>query len=268
MAYETISSFQNSKIKQAKKLHDKRHRQQSGLFAVDDARDLARALANGYAVVYALFSPGLATPEEQARAADLPQVYEVTPELMQKASYRQNPGGLMAVLRQQPPAGYAAAVQVTAQHILALVGLEKPGNVGALLRTADAAGFTAIFLVDTALDIYNPNIIRSSTGACFLRNLYQLSSTEAQAIFRDNGYQVVAAHLAGDTSLFALDLRRKSAIVLGTEDRGLPEAWVAACDRLVRIPMVGQLADSLNVSVSGAIFMYEALRQQQLGDGF
>src|SRR5262249_28719107 len=147
------------------------------------------------------------------------------------------------------------------RHILALVDLRKPGNIGALLRTADAAGFGTILLVDSALDIYNPNIIRSSTGACFLENIYCVSTEQALQYLRSGGYRLIAGHLEGTRSLYDVDFREKSALILGTEDTGLSAVWRDHCDDLVKIPVVGEVTDSLNVSVAGAVFMYEALRQ-------
>jgi len=264
---QQITSFQNSKIKLANKLVSKRHREKEGLFLVDYARDLKRALANGYAVEYAFYSDVLATDEDQALLGDIEptSLYEISDALMEKASYRQNPGGLVAVMRQKAMLTAADAGLVDSPHLLALVDLRKPGNIGALLRTADAAGIDMICLVDSVLDIYNPNIIRASTGTVFLGNIYQMSRDEAFAFFEDKAIAIVAAHLEGEKSLYDLDFnRQRTAIVLGTEDKGLDEIWVNQCDELVNIPMVGQVADSLNVSVSGAVFMYEALRQRQM----
>lgn len=258
--YATITSFQNPKVKLAQKLLEKRQREEEKLFVVDAARDLARALAQGYEAAYILYSPTTATPDEHALiATPSSPVYQVTPDILAKASYRENPGGLVAVLRQPEP---PALTRLQATHILALVDLRKPGNIGALLRTADAAGFGGILLIDTALDLYNPNIIRSSTGACFLGNIYTATAAEAIAFLRGAGYQLIAAHLAGTASIFDVDLRPKSALILGAEADGLSALWVEACDQLVKIPMQGQITDSLNVSVSGAILMYEALRQR------
>ncbi len=258
--YEAITSFQNNKIKLAQKLRDKHYRERERLFMVDYVRDFERALQQGYDVEFLLFSPTTANQDEKAVVEALNQViYTVTPDILSKASYRENPGGIVAVLRQKPIQTSVEAI--TAQHILALVDLRKPGNIGALLRTADAAGFTAIILVDTTLDLYNPNIIRSSTGACFLGNIYSASSMSALNFFKQANYQLVAGHLEGQTTLFDVNFRQKTVLVLGTEDTGLRTVWADNCDHLVKIPMMGQLTDSLNVSVSGAIFMYEALRQ-------
>lgn len=263
---ERISSFQNSKIKLANKLVSKRHREKNGLFLVDYVRDLARALKQNYEVEFAFFCPELATEDDVAILGQLndSNVYEVSRDLMEKASYRQNPSGLVAVIQQKPSLTMADAEKIQSGHILALVDVQKPGNIGALLRTANAAGFNMICLINSVLDIYNPNIIRASTGTVFLDNIYQMTSAEALDFFQRQKIAIVATHLSGNRSLYDLDFNtQRTAIVLGTEDEGLDEIWVKHCDALVKIPMIGQVADSLNVSVSGAIFMYEALRQSQ-----
>lgn len=262
---QPISSFQNPKIKLANKLLNKRSREEEKLFLVDYARDLERALEHGYQVEFAFFCPTLASDEEKALLAKLDDshVYELSRDLMAKASYRENPNGLVAIMQQKAPLGLKEAKTNQSPHILALVDLRKPGNIGALLRTADASGIGMICLIDTSLDLYNPNVIRASTGAVFLENIYQMSSAEAVDFFKQEKISIVAAHLAGQKSLYDLDFNaQRTAIVLGTEDEGLNEQWVYHCDALVKIPMMGSLADSLNVSVSGAIFMYEALRQR------
>jgi TrmH family RNA methyltransferase len=265
--FHPITSAQNSKIKQIKKLRDRRGRERDNLFVIDDGRDLARALDCDFTVRYALYCPALADETDNTLLDQIPadRVYEVAASLMQKASYRQNPGGLLAVMEQKRSLD-ADALRETLRKsdspILALVDLRKPGNIGALLRTADASGFGIVCLVDTALDLYNPNIIRSSTGACFLDNVYTLSTEDALAIFREHGYALVAAAVDGENELFETDLRGKVAIALGTEDQGLDPTWQHHADLRVKIPMVGVLSDSLNVSVSVAIFMFEVLRQR------
>ncbi|MBZ0306960.1 MAG: RNA methyltransferase, partial [Anaerolineae bacterium] len=183
--------------------------------------------------------------------------------IMQKANYRENPGPVLAVLKQKPTHTLQHINTQDIPLILGLVELRKPGNIGALLRTADAAGFRAIFLIDSTLDLYNPNIIRSSTGACFLDNVYPVTADEALHFFHTNDYTIAAAHPAGDSQLFATEFDSRTAVVMGTEDKGLSKFWIENCDKSVRIPMVGQITDSLNVSVSGAILMYEVLRQSE-----
>lgn len=258
---ERITSHQNPRVKLIKRLRDKKDRDREGLFVVDYERDLERALACGYEVAFALVSPAGAHLPVIAQVAT-ERVYEVTPDILEKVSYRANPSPVVAVLHQRP-ARTASDLKPedVRSPVLALVNLQKPGNIGALLRTADASGFGSVFLIDTALDRYNPNLIRSSTGACFLDNLYELDSASALEFFRRGQYLTVAAHLAGDKNLYDVDFPPRTAVVLGTEDRGLPAHWADACDLLVKIPMIGSMTDSLNVSVSGAVFMYEVLRQ-------
>ena len=264
MSRQQISSAQNNKIKLAVKLLSKRQREKTGLFLIDDARDLGRALDCGYKVDFALFCEELASQQDQEIVARITEsaVYDLSADLMKKASYRQNPGGLVAVLYQKTIPGAGDLAKESSSHLLGLVNLSKPGNIGALLRTADASGFDHICLIDSAVDLYNPNIIRASTGAVFLNHIYVMSSSDALAIFQRQNIRILAAHLDGTMDLYDYDFTaQRTAILLGAEDIGLGEFWVRQCNELVKIPMIGQMTDSLNVSVSGAIFMYEALRQ-------
>lgn len=264
--HQSITSAQNSKIKLANKLRNKRHREREGLFVIDDVRDLSRALACGYKIEFCFYCSYYASEEDIALLLTLEEldilIYDVPADLMDKAAYRQNPGGLVTVMKQKPILT-VQDVPEAESHIFGLVDLRKPGNIGALLRTADAAGVELIFLVDTSLDLYNPNIIRSSTGANFLGNIYQMSSAEAHEYCQENDIHLVAAHLDGTISLYDYDFNvQRTLIALGTEDTGLDDSWVNHSDTLLKIPMVGHLSDSLNVSVSGAVMMYEALRQR------
>lgn len=259
---EPITSTQNPKVKQVRKLRNRREREKSGLFVVDDTRDLQRALACDYRIVHAFYCAERDTDGSAGALLADQRTYTVEGDLLAKLSYRESPSPLVAVLEQKPPRTAADLETVGSRLVLGLVDLRKPGNIGALLRTADATGFTAVLLIDTALDLYNPNIIRSSTGAVFLNNIYTVTSDEALAFFHNKGYAITAAVVDGDRTLYDVDFRSQpTTVIMGTEDTGLDESWLAHCDYRVRIPMVGTLADSLNVSVSGAIFMAEALRQ-------
>jgi TrmH family RNA methyltransferase len=260
--FEHITSLQNPKIKLTNKLRSKRSRERENLFVIDELRDLQRAMAKGYAIVYLFYCPALG--ELEAGFFDALQavtVYEVPPDIMEKVSYRDNPSAIVAVLEQKPALNRDDLDRIDSPHILGLVNLLKPGNIGALMRSADAAGFGTIFLIDTSIDVYNPNIIRSSTGTCFLNNAYTLTSDEALGFFRAHGYAVVSAHPDGVKNLYDARFGAKTALILGTEDEGLSAFWLENCDETVKIPMVGETADSLNVSVSGAVLMYEVLRQ-------
>ncbi|MCY3572802.1 MAG: RNA methyltransferase [Chloroflexi bacterium] len=251
-----ITSAQNSKLKLVKRLRSKRGREAEARFVIDSQRDLRRALDCGYRVDFLLRC------RELDELGDLGcEILEVSPQLLQKVSYRDNPDGMVAVLRSQLPKGRLWLEGAEIDSALLLVGLHVPGNIGALLRSADASGCDAALLVDCALDLYNPNIIRNSTGACFLDNIYQLNVGEALEYLGSAGLEIVAADVAG-SSLYDESFAARTALVLGAEDRGLSGDWLANAHRRIRIPMAGRAADSLNVSVSGAILMFELQRQR------
>jgi TrmH family RNA methyltransferase len=256
-----ITSFQNPRIKLIKTLRDKRGREREGRFVIDNERDLARALDCGYEVDFVLY-----TPQHQPVLPNLPAhaLYEVTPDILEKASYRDNPSALVAVMVSRPLLRLADLNPTQQTLLLVLVGLEKPGNIGALLRTADAVGVDAILCVDQALDLFNPNIIRASTGASFLNNIYTANSADTIQFLHEQGYRIAATVVDGDTDLFNADFSGRVAFVMGTEDVGLSSDWVNASDQRLTIPMIGQVSDSLNVSVSGAICLYEAFRQRRI----
>ncbi len=252
-----ITSAQNSKIKLVNRLRGKRSRQQEARFAIDYERDLRRALRQGYRVDFILHCPEVAPLPDFGEV----EAHQVSAALLKRASYRENPDGMIAVMRSKPAKGLSELRAADIDQALVLVALQVPGNIGALLRTADAAGIDAVILVDVALDLYNPNVIRSSTGACFRDNVYQFSSDEALTFLKREAFHIAAADVAGERSLYELDFRAKSAIVLGAEDRGLPRDWVEAADDVLRVPMDGTVSDSLNVSVCGALILYELYRQ-------
>jgi RNA methyltransferase, TrmH family len=256
---ETITSHHNPRVKQIRRLREKSAREADGRFLIDSLRDLERALLCGYEVDYVLVTPSLLRGE--LPELDDPAVFHVPADVLQKAAYRENPDGLVAVVKTPVERGAAALETVPDAPVLGLVDLKKPGNIGALLRTADAAGFRTVFLIDSHLDLYNPNVIRSSTGAVFLGNIFRLTADEVRAFFKSRGFQVIGTHLEAAVDAYNLSYSRKTALLLGTEDVGLDSSWLPYCDEQVVIPMAGKLADSLNVSVAGAVLMYEVLRQ-------
>lgn len=259
---ELITSPQNAKFKLVNRLRGKRSREQESRFVIEYERDLQRALQQGYQIDFLLLCPELAE-KDPAEFESVKQKSHITPKLIKRLTYRENPTGIIAVLHSKRPKGLVDLQRAEPGCIIVLVDLRVPGNIGALMRTADAAGIDAVILVDCALDLYNPNIIRSSTGACFGENIYRLSAEATSEYLKRRDFQVFAADANSKTSIYDEDLRPKTALVLGAEDRGLSEFWREHCDRLVSIPMTGQLIDSLNVSVTGAIFMYEMRRQSQ-----
>ncbi len=255
-----ITSAQNSKIKLLNRLRTKRGRQEEARFVIDHQRDLQRARQQGYEIDFLLYSP------QQVDSAALPpgQAFALAPKLLERVSYRQNPDGLVAVMHSKPPQGPDALQRHAIASALVLIDLRVPGNIGALLRSADAADMDAIMLVDSALDVYNPNIIRSSTGACFRNRIFHLNAEQLLAWLNAAKPQVIAGDVAGEKRLYDIEFRQPTAILLGAEDQGLGQRWLDVADIRASIPMAGRVCDSLNVSVSGAIFMYEFFRQRQL----
>ena len=248
-------------IKLVNRLRSKRGRQREARFVIDYKRDLQRAMQRGYDIDFVLHCPEIFAAQDCLDS----ETHQLTPALFKRVSYRENPDGMLAVMHSKPPKALAQMEAADISQAIALVKLGVPGNIGALLRTADAVGMDAVILVDTAVDIYNPNVIRSSTGACFRDNIYRLRSAEALSAFKSADFQVVAADVTGSCTLYELDFRPKSVIALGSEDSGLTGDWISAADQIARIPMSGAVSDSLNVSVSGSLFMYEQYRQNQLG---
>lgn len=254
-----ITSEQNSKIKLVKRLRGRRARQSEARFVIETERDLQRARQLGYCIDFILHQSDF----DVSRSYAAVEAHQVSAALLKRISYRENPAGFVAVVKSKRAQGLPELRAARIHSALVLVDLRVPGNIGALLRTADAAAIDAVILVDTALDLYNPNVIRSSAGACFRHNVYNLSSGDARDFLVAEAFQMVAADAAGERELYEIEFDQKSAIVLGSEDRGLPLKWIEAADAVARIPMAGAVSDSLNVSVSGALFMYELHRQRR-----
>lgn len=258
---DAISSLQNPRIKQVRRLRDRHARAEEGRYVIDSQRDLARAIAAGHRVDYVLVDSALigvlsGIPAE----VQIP----VTAQVLDKASYRDNNDGIVAVMMRPEIPGAREFVRDRAHPVLGLVALEKPGNVGALLRTADAAGFGSVVLIDSVIDLFNPNVIRASTGAVFLGNVYEMTTAEAQGAFTTCGLRVYASHLEASTDAFSVRFVKNSVLLMGKEETGLPDAWTEFADERIIIPMAGRLADSLNVAAAGAVLMYEVYRQTRV----
>ena len=249
-----ITSVANPRMKRLARLARRRHRDEDGVFVVEGPRLVARALAAGF-VVEEAFGDG--TVE-----LDGLELTTVSPEVLDRVSYRDRSEGLIVVFIQQRvtleeivPAGPAL--------VLVAENLEKPGNLGAILRTADAAGVDAVVTVPGEIDLFNPNAIRASTGAVFTVPVVPATITELTAWLNRRDIALVAADPDAETSLWDVDLAGSVALMVGAEDEGLtPEAKDAA-DVMVSIPMRGSV-DSLNASVAMAILSQEALRQRSM----
>lgn len=263
MAPEPITSAQNPKIKSLLSLRDKsKQRRESGLFVVEGAREFERALQSGYRAKSVFFcsrylkDDSLAAYIESCGAS----LFEVSPAVYDRIACREGVEGVVAEM-------YAINYSLDdikfkgAPLILVMESVEKPGNIGAVLRTADAAGADAVLVCDPLTDTYNPNLIRASLGSAFSVKVVACESAEAIAWLKANDIAILTAQLQDSVPYYDTDMKRGTAIVMGTEDKGLTDLWREASDAKIRIPMNG-LMDSLNVSVSAAILCFEAIRQR------
>jgi TrmH family RNA methyltransferase len=265
VAAEKISSLQNPRIKQLVKLRDRRSRDEAGVFLVEGYREVRRALEKNVAVRELYFSPEWFLGENepallaQAEAAGA-QLVELSKEAFAKIAYRERPDGLLAVAPQWKRA--LGDLALTASPLVLVVeAIEKPGNLGTILRSADAAGCDAVIVCDPVTDIFNPNVVRASTGVLFSVPLFVEESARVQAWLRENKIYTVATTPAAEKIYSDVDLRGPLAIVMGSEQYGLSEFWLKNADLPVRIPMAGQ-ADSLNVAMATIITLFEAVRQR------
>ena len=265
MFAEKITSLQNPRVKQLVKLRDRRPRDEAGVFLVEGYREIRRALEKQVALAEIYFSPEWFLGEnepaliEQARTAGA-QVFELTKEAFAKVAYRERPDGLLAVAPQWRRA-LADLPAKTEPFYLVVEAIEKPGNLGTILRSADAAGCDAVIVCDPVTDIFNPNVVRASTGVLFSVPLVVEESVRVEAWLRKKKIRSVATTPAADTLYTAADLRGPLAVIMGSEQYGLSEFWLQHADLPVRIPMAGQ-ADSLNVAMATIITLFEAVRQR------
>ena len=255
-----ITSTQNAKVKHVVALQQKSAlRRKEGLFVVEGRRELMHCLEAGYEVAE-LFVLGDRAPLGSLESlASLSLT--VTPQVYEKMAYRGSTEGVIAVVREKHLS--LDDLQLSkAPLVMVLERVEKPGNLGAVLRSADAAKADAVIVCDPLTDLYNPNLIRSSIGAIFSVPCVACSSEECIAFLKARGIQILTAQLQDSSLYYDTDMQRGTAIVMGTESTGLTDQWRQAADAHIRIPMLGQL-DSLNVSVSAAILLFEAVRQRQ-----
>ena len=259
MEESMITSTQNAKVKHVVALQQKSAlRRKEDLFVVEGRRELMHCLEAGYEVVETFM---LADQTDLAEQDRLGNILTVSPQVYEKMAYRGSTEGVMAVVREKSLS--LEELQLgSAPLIMVLERVEKPGNLGAVLRSADAAKADAVIICDPLTDLYNPNLIRSSIGAIFSVPCVACSSEACIAFLKDHGIQILTAQLQDSSLYYDTDMLGGTAIVMGTESTGLTDVWRQAADAHIRIPMLGQL-DSLNVSVSAAILLFEAVRQRQ-----
>ena len=252
-----ITSAQNPKVKRLLALQQKSsERREAGLFVVEGRRELERCLAGGFEVQTVFCTPEVASVVPQGTY----DRFLVSPKVYERMAYRGSTEGVIAEVRTRQLRLEDIALG-SSPLLVVLESVEKPGNLGAILRSADAAGATAVVVCDPLTDLYNPNVVRASTGAVFSMPMVACTSEECIRFLKEHGIIILTAQLQDSELYYDTDMRGPTAIVMGTEATGLTQQWRRAATAHIRIPMLG-ITDSLNVSVSAAILLFEAVRQR------
>lgn len=273
MKIDNITSAQNPKIKELLALQEKsKERKKKGLFVVEGRRELLHCIEAGYDPFTLFLCPEIISSDDRREIEQaimdgnrttgqrMPAVIEIPQHLYDKVAYRGGTEGVIAEVYCKDMGLETLALKEN-PLVVVLEAVEKPGNLGAVLRSADAAGADAVIVCDPLTDMYNPNLIRSSIGAIFTVPVATASTEECINWLKDKGIKIYTAQLQDSEWYYDTDMKGGSAIVMGTEATGLTDTWRMAADAHIKIPMLGQL-DSLNVSVSAAILLYEAVRQR------
>lgn len=260
-----ISSAHNPKIKQLNLLQQKSsERKATGMFVVEGKREVLHCLEGGYDIDTCFYCPEFLGIGENTdimlRLPDSVRRFEVSSEVYNRIAYRESTEGIVAEVR-TPQKTLSDLSLGDNPLIIVLESVEKPGNLGAVLRSADAAGADALIVCDPLTDLYNPNLIRSSIGAIFTVPCVACTSKQCIDFLKSRGIQILSAQLQDSHLYYKYDMTRGTAIIMGTESTGLSDIWREAADAHIRIPMLGKM-DSLNVSISAAILLYEAVRQR------
>jgi TrmH family RNA methyltransferase len=265
-----ITSTTNPRLKSALRLRGRRERDKTGLTLIDGARETARALAGGATIREVFVSSQWCVDDDchaaldALRSASVP-VFELGPDAFAKLAYGDRLDGIISVAR--TPLRRLADLDLPANPLIAVIeGVEKPGNLGAVLRTADGAGLSAVIVAEPGTDLLNPNVIRASLGTIFSVPVAVASTGEVLTWLREHDISIIAARVQGSVDYTAADYTGPTAVALGSEARGLSDAWAELADASVHIPMLG-VADSLNVSTTAAILFYEARKQRVAAGG-
>lgn len=262
---DPITSSANPRVKSLVRLRRRRARDASGTFLIEGFRELTRAVAGGIQIEALYTCPSLYVGSNEAeltaRIADSgAKVVELAETPFRKASYRDRPEGLIAVARQFDTAIDGLSLEGN-PLILVAESIEKPGNLGTMLRTAEAAAVAGVIVADPSTDPFNPNVVRASLGALFVVPLFVTNTTAAIDNLRAGGLAIVATTPDGDLAHYEADLRGPTAVVVGSEQYGLSDRWIEAADERTAIPMPGSV-DSLNAAMAAGIVLFEALRQR------
>lgn len=259
-----ISSVQNPLIKKILQLKEKaRERKKTGLFVVEGQREIALAQKGGYSIDILLFCPEIATDFSQNPLSSNPkiQLIQLSRPVYEKIAHRGTTEGILALANNKDHSLDHIKFGKQPPLVLVAEAPEKPGNMGALLRTADAAAVDAVLIANPTSDLYNPNIIRSSVGCVFTNQIGVGTTEEVIKFLKENNINIYCAALSASKNYVECSFEGPTAIVVGTEATGLTETWLRVSDQNIIIPMEGEI-DSMNVSVSAAILIFEAKRQR------
>jgi TrmH family RNA methyltransferase len=257
-----ITSLQNSRVKHIVKLReDKKQRQEDGLMLVEGYDEIQLAISAGHKPQTLLTAPELASNQLTFFAVEPLTVSRL---VFEKMSYRDNPDGWLAIF--PIPQTSLESISKLASLVVVAESIEKPGNLGAILRTADAAKVDALLVCDQRVDVWNPNVVRASRGAVFSIPVVECDNASALEWLMGRRMRVLAASPSADVVYSEVDMNQPLAIAVGTEDEGLTDFWLSNADVKVKIPMLGKV-NSLNVSVSTALIVYEAMRQRNASSG-
>lgn len=266
----TITSLQNPRVKDAVRLRDRRHREKQGRIVIDGARELMRAMSAGVRLVEVFVCEPRCRGDDARRVLGMlsntgVDVLDVGEVVLEKVAFGSRVEGLVGIA-EVPPTGLERLVLPESPLVAILEGVEKPGNIGAVLRSADGAGVSAVVVADPLTDVFNPNAIRASLGTIFSVPLAAAGSGQTLAWLRRQRLNLWAARVEGSVPYWQVDFRGPTAIILGSESAGLTQLWRDPSIPAVRLPMLGG-ADSLNVSSAAAVLFYEVLRQRTVAKG-
>jgi len=257
-----ISSLQNTFIKDVLKLQEKsRERKKQELFVIEGKREIDLAIKGNYSITTLLFVASKVSGDYLSQFENI-DIIEVTNEVYQKIAYRESTEGLIALAKAKDTHLESLVFHSKKPLILVAEGIEKPGNIGAMLRTADAANIDAVILANPKTDLYNPNVIRSSVGCLFTNQIATGTSEEIVTFLKNQGIHIYSATLQNSNEYVDEDYTTASALVVGTEATGLTDIWREEATQTINIPMEGVI-DSMNVSVAAAILLFEAKRQRK-----
>jgi len=256
-----ITSAQNPKIKNILALEKPRERKNQNLFVIEGTKELSLAVQGGYKITSVFFCPEIIESKALQPIVKHEQLLiPVQQNVFNKIAYRESTGGIIALAEQKEHRLETLKVK-SDPLILVLEAVEKPGNLGAVLRTADAAGVDAVVICDPLVDFYNPNVIRSSVGCVFTNQIASAPSEETVRWLKQNNISIYCTYLKASRPYHEIDYSKSSAIVMGTESQGLSDYWVKNSTENIIIPMQGKI-DSMNVSTAAAVVIFEASRQR------